>query len=271
MNIRNFTFRHNFTFYILHFTLALAAFTANAFDDVRLVYRGKVKKLVGTLAEEEVEMTFKLYPSKGSNDAFWSTTTNVLVDAEGRFQISLGGGGLAGQLDSCDAAWIGVSIGGESEQSPRQELMCAARAERSEVADSLAASPQIAQIDTGTMEAENIQATTVTVEGTSSIASDSTVSEHVVSEVDKLYVKGDVKFFSRSDPVELGSQTASGGGCSFGEAEANCVVVFSATDSDKMPGASMFFKKGEAIKIPSSAGLSDGTTVKAWRYDIGVE
>ena len=30
---------HNFTFYILHFTLAFAAFAANAYDDVQVTYR----------------------------------------------------------------------------------------------------------------------------------------------------------------------------------------------------------------------------------------
>ena len=255
---------------------ALAALTASAYDDVQVVYRGKVKRLIGTLVEGEVEMTFKLYPSKGSNDAFWSTTTNVLVDATGRFQVALrgtdsNGNNLAEQLDGCDAAWIGVSIDGESEQSPRQELTAAARAERAQVADSLAASPQIGQVDTGTLEAEGIRAMDVAVDGAVNVKVDGTVKESVVAEVPKVEAKGEVKFFSRSDPAELGTRTASGGGCSFGTAAKNCVVLFSTTNKDWMPGASVFFKKGETIEVPASAGLADGTTVKAWRYDIGAE
>ena len=121
---------------------------------------------------------------------------------------------------------------------------------------------------------ETLKAAHVTATNSDSaitVETGATVSEHVVSKVNKLYLKGDVQFFSREDPTDLGTQTASGGGCSFGTADANCVVVFSATSTDWMPAASMFFKQGEEIAVPSAANLDDGTTVRAWKYNIGVE
>ena len=259
---------------ILFVVAALAALCAQAFDDVQVVYRGKLQKKGEKPEAGEVPVEFKLYTSKGAATAFWSQTTNVLLDAEGRFQVALRGDGLADALDEAGTAWIGVTVDGGSEQVPRQELTASPRAYKVELAEGLADSATIGSLETGTLEVETLKAAHVTATNSDSaisVETGATVSEHVVSKVNKLYIKGDVQFFSREDPTDLGTQTASGGGCSFGTADANCVVVFSATSTDWMPAASMFFKQGEEIAVPSAASLDDGTTVRAWKYNIGVE
>ena len=48
-------------------------------------------------------------------------------------------------------------------------------------------------------------------------------------------------------------------------------AVFSATGTDLMPGACIMFKKGASIRLPSSAGLPNGASVRCWVYPIGAE
>ena len=49
------------------------------------------------------------------------------------------------------------------------------------------------------------------------------------------------------------------------------IAVFSATGTDLMPGACLMFRKGQAIELPSSAGLPNGASVRCWVYPIGAE
>ena len=86
-----------------------------------------------------------------------------------------------------------------------------------------------------------------------------------------LPVKGKVRFFSGASPRDLGVQTASQGGCSFGNADSNGAALFTSENSDVMPGMTLFVKKGERIEIPRGANLPDGTTVRCRFYKIGVE
>ena len=74
---------------ILFVVAALAALCVQAFDDVQVVYRGKLQKKGEKPEAGEVPVEFKLYTSKGASKAFWSQSTNVLLDAEGRFQVAL--------------------------------------------------------------------------------------------------------------------------------------------------------------------------------------
>ena len=254
---------------------ALAAMASPASDDVQVVYRGRLAKAGAAPGAQTVSMEFRLYASKGDPAPSWSMATNVLVDAQGLFQVALRGEGLAEAVDGGRAAWIGVSVDGGKEQYPRQELMAAPFAAKAARADALAGSPEIGEVSAVAFSAEKLATESVSVDGKTSLPDTGPVTTTLALEGDwngaTLPAKGDVRFFGRSAPRDLGTKTASGGGCEFGTADGNCVAVFAATGTDRMPAASMLFKKGEEIALPAAAGLPDGATVRCFVYSIGVE
>jgi len=261
------------------FAFAIAATVAAAYDDVQITYRGHLKENGLTPSEQTVKMVFRLYGDIKSTTASWSTTNDaVRINSQGLFQVALRGEGLAEAIDSGKANWIGVSIADGKEQYPRQALLAAARAEKAAVATGLSDSPSV-----GTVTARSVVADSLSVSGPLDIggkvsAPSAASSAAAVSMEAKLAaawytleMKGKVRFFAAGEPQDLGTRTASGGGCSFSSAECNCVALFTAENSDIMPGMSQFVKKGKRIEISSNANLPDGTTVRCRVYPIGVE
>lgn len=262
---------------VLSVLAALAALAASGADDVQVTYRGRLRAAGAAPAEQTLPMEFRLYAAKGSAEASWTMATNVLVDAQGLFQVALRGDGLAAAIDEGRARWIGVSVDGGKEQYPRQELLAAPSAEKAERADALAAGAEIGEADVGAVESKSLSVEAISIGGTSSIpvagpvpTTVETVGQWFASS-STLSARGAVRFFSRANPITLAAATASGGGCSFGAASRNCVAVFAATGTDRMPAASMFFKKGEEIAVPAAAGLPDNAKVRCLVYPIGLE
>ena len=253
-----------------------AALAASAFDGVQVTYRGRLHRGGTDPMPETVSMTFRLYAAKDAAESSWtSADMTVPVNADGLFQVALRGEGLAEAIDAGGAQWIGVSVDGGKEQYPRQELLAAPQAAKAERADALAASPEIGEVSTDTFTAENLSTENVSIAGKTTIPATAPVATTIALEGDwngaSLPVKGDVRFFSRATPRDLGTMTATGGGCSFCVADVNCVALFMATGTDIMPAASMLFKKGETIEMPTTAGLPDGVVVRCLVYPIGVE
>ena len=265
---------HNFTFYILHFTLAFAAFAANAYDDVQVTYRGRVRENGVAPAAQTVSMTFSLYAKKQDVTPLWTTEiSEVRIATNGLFQVALRGPDLAGVIDTGRVGGIGVAMGGGREQYPRQALMANPCASKAAIAERLADSPSVRTAAVARVEAKTFAVSELSVGGAVKISSSAAapVDVRLTKAWWTLPVKGNVRFFSGANPRDLGTRTASGGGCSFGTADCNCVALFTSENSDVMLGLSLFVKKGNAIEIPQAAGLNNGTVVRCRLYKIGVE
>ena len=269
--------RRNSAFYILHFACALAAFAAAAYDDVQVVYRGRLRKNGGALpAAETVDMSFRLYADKGDTTPSWSRDGHaVQINGDGLFQVALRGDGLADAINAGRVHWIGVSVDGGSEQYPRQALIASPRAGRAARADALLASPSVATAKVEKATAKVMSVETLSVSGATTLPSGSSSSPVSMSVAHNapwatLPFKGEVRFFSRGEPRDLGTASFSGG-CSFGDASENCVALFTAEGSDAMPGLSRYVRKGDPISLDSGAGLSSGTSVRCRVYPIGAE
>ena len=257
----------------LLFACALAIGPAAAFDDVQVTYRGRLWQNAAPPTRRSVNMTFRLYAEKGAEVPLWtSDEMTVALDAQGLFQTALRGAGLAGALDA-GATWVGVMVNGGKEQYPRQELLASPYAAKAARADALAESASVKTAAVKRVEAKALLVSTLDVSGEITLPQSSVVSVAVDMQRGNslLPVRGSVKFFSRAAPRDLGTKTASGGGCSFGAAGFNCAALFMATGTDVMPAMSLFFKKGETVAVPSSAGLPNGVTVRCLVYPIGVE
>lgn len=253
---------------------ALAALAARASDDVQVTYRGRLQAAGAAPAAQTLAMEFRLYADKGSATPSWTMSTNVLVDAQGLFQVALRGDGLAEAIDEGRARWIGVSIAGGKEQYPRQELLAAPQASKAALAGSLADSPRIGEASAGSVRADSLSTGTISVAGAASVPTESPLPMSVSAEGDwagsTLPARGDVRFFGRAEPRVLDARPASGGGCSFGAADCNCAAYLTTLGLD-LPGVTLLFKQGEEIAVPAAAGLPNGTTVHCFVYPVGVE
>ncbi len=257
------------------FLVSLAAACALAFDDVQVTFRGRLQKNGANPAAQTVDMTFRLYASKGSAQASWETTkSGVSVDSSGLFQVALRGDGLADAIDAGNANWIGVTIGNGKEQYPRQALLAAPRAEKAAVVGRLADSPSIKTAVVDRVEANALSVRSLSIAGGVTLSKSETPAAMEVAMTKSghtLPVKGKVRLFSGASPRDMGTQTASGGGCSFGTASSSCAALFTSESSDVMPGMTLLFKKDETLAVPSTAALPDGTVVRCRVYSIGIE
>lgn len=253
----------------------MIAVCALAFDDVQVTYRGRLRENGGIPSPQTVSMRFSLYAEKKDATPSWTAVIPAVgIDHDGLFQVALRGEGLAGVIDEGRANWIGVAIGDGKEQYPRQALTANPHAERAEVAERLADSPSVKTAAVGRVEAKTLSASSIAIGGTMSIPKTSAIPPVDVKLTKTwwtLPVKGNVRFFSGATPRDLGLTIVSGGACSFGYADCNCVALFTSENSDVMPGMSLFFKKDEQIRLPSSVGLDTGTLVRCRIYPIGVE
>ena len=264
--------------YSMKKTMSIAALMiaacALAFDDVQATYRGRVRENGVAPAAQVVSMTFRLYAKKQDAAAAWTNNIqDVHIDANGLFQVALRGEGLAEVIDAGRANWIGVSIRNGKEQYPRQALMASPYASKAAIAEHLADSPSVKTAAVARVEAKTFAVSELSVGGTVKISSTAAapVDVKLTARWWTLPVKGNVRFFSGANPRGLGTRTASGGGCSFGTADCNCVALFTSENSDVMPGMSLFFKKNDTIELSSAVGLQNGTVVRCRLYKIGVE
>ena len=252
----------------------MAAVCVLAFDDVQITYRGRLKENGVAPVAQAVSMNFRLYAKKNDAAPSWTAVVpDVPIGANGLFQVALRGEGLGDVIDAGKANWIGVAINDGKEQYPRQALMASPYASKAAVAECLADSPSVKTAAVASVATTAFTVSELSVGGT--VKSAASASAPVDVKLTKpwwtLPVKGNVRFFSGANPRDLGTRTASGGGCTFGSADCNCVALFTSENSDVMPGLSLFVKRGEAIEIPQAAGLNNGTVVRCRLYRIGID
>ena len=101
-----------------------------------LVYQGRLTSTSGAPLTGSQSVTFRLYASSSSGTALWSETHNVALDENGVFTIELGGTDPLdeGVFDG-NRRFLGMTLAGGSEMTPRQLISSAAYAVSAKTAE----------------------------------------------------------------------------------------------------------------------------------------
>ncbi|NQU16883.1 MAG: hypothetical protein HQ564_02360, partial [Candidatus Saganbacteria bacterium] len=103
-----------------------------------LSYQGKLTDSGGTVITATKSMTFNLYSSVTGGSTLWTETQNVTVEA-GIYSVLLGSV-TALTLDFNTPYYLGVTVGSDSEMTPRKQLASAPSAFNADLLDGLNAS-----------------------------------------------------------------------------------------------------------------------------------
>ena len=110
---------------------------ANTGINVQMHYQGLLRDGAGTaVSDGNYDMVFRLYSAASGGTALWTGTHtagngNAVGVTNGVFSVLLGSGtgnSLAGVDFNQDSLWLGVTVGTDSEMSPRQRLAASAYA-----------------------------------------------------------------------------------------------------------------------------------------------
>jgi hypothetical protein len=102
--------------------LFLLTSTAHAEAPARIPIQGYLTTATGSPIDGAVEVTFTLYASPNGPDGALFSETRSVSAAEGRFALQLGDGGAPmdlGLFRDVDGLWLGISVDGDREMSPR--------------------------------------------------------------------------------------------------------------------------------------------------------
>ncbi len=144
--------------------LAAIAICAHAEEDFSFVYRGRINP-AGVTMPATVPVTYSLYKDANGGDPAWTGTEAVRPNSDGLFQCMLSGDGVAAAFTNANARFLGVSINGEAEQYPRQEIFAAPVVDRSIMADQLMPGGTVDTMDTSAIWAKNATFGSLTVTG----------------------------------------------------------------------------------------------------------
>jgi hypothetical protein len=124
--------------------LALTTTTATAAVPDTLHYQGYLTNAVGdpvhcpdavACPDETFDLTFQLYDSAEGGDPLWEETHEAVPIVRGTFDVELGSEGPIDPAVLSDPTWLGLSVNGSAEMAPRQRLVSAAFALRSQAAE----------------------------------------------------------------------------------------------------------------------------------------
>lgn len=118
-------------------TLTAASASGWASADVprTISYQGVLKEVGGDIVSDgDYELTFRLYDTPDDLYVLWAETDTVSV-SDGVFNVILGKR-TSLDLEFDETYWLGVSVGGDPELTPRVELTASPYAFRAAVADS---------------------------------------------------------------------------------------------------------------------------------------
>ncbi len=92
-------------------------------------YQGELTDPSGTPLDTTVAMTFKIYGVSNGGSAIWTETHPSVAVVSGLFDVSLGS--ITGLFDTFSAnRWLGVTVGSNSEMTPREQIVSVAHAFR---------------------------------------------------------------------------------------------------------------------------------------------
>ena len=111
------------------FALMLALASAALAIPLQINYQGKLADTGGAPLDTTVAMTFTVYTQSSGGTALWSETHPAVSVVDGIFTAKLGSVTV---LDDffINPVWLGVTVGGDSELSPREQFSSVAHAYR---------------------------------------------------------------------------------------------------------------------------------------------
>jgi hypothetical protein len=128
--------------HLLAFALLLAGAATGAAAPQLVNYQGILADAAGAPLEGSHDLTFRIYPDSLAGTALWSEDHPGVTVEKGLFQVILGGAGLAPltpDLFDGGERWLGITVDGGDELSPRMRLTSVPWALRAAVADSVRA------------------------------------------------------------------------------------------------------------------------------------
>ncbi|MCC6477490.1 hypothetical protein IT157_10595 [bacterium] len=109
---------------------ALLSVVISAFAIPQLInYQGQLTSPSGTPLDTTVAMSFALYDSVSGGTAVWTETHPSVTVTDGLFSVQLGSVTSLPDVFAVNR-WLGVTVGGDTELSPREQLISVAYAYR---------------------------------------------------------------------------------------------------------------------------------------------
>lgn len=137
-----------------------------------LQFAGTLKDAAMRPVTGAASVTFAIYSDQDGGTALWSETQNVLADANGHFNVLLGGAtvnGIPAELfGTGQSRWLGISTA-RSAEMPRVLLASVPYALRAADADTLGGLPASAYVTTQSLAASNARATTPIAGGNTTV------------------------------------------------------------------------------------------------------
>jgi hypothetical protein len=170
-------------------------------------YQGYLVNTNGEPLSATVNMTFALYATAQGDSALWTETHQQVEITNGVFSLILGNTTSFDNESLEGKRYLGVTVGGDPEMAPRQQLTSAFFAMRAGVAESVkAATVGTEAITDGAVTAEKIALQTITGDKIADL------SGHNVTELDGVTDVGSGKIISDAEREKLASLTPGGNG-----------------------------------------------------------
>lgn len=121
----------------LLFVMVLAFSSVSAEVPQMINYQGKLTTADGGCVEDTtISMTFKIYADSVNFDSLWSETHNSVTVEDGIFNVLLGSvTSIPDSVFDGSTRYLGITVGGDPEMTPRKPIVSVGYAFRSEFAD----------------------------------------------------------------------------------------------------------------------------------------
>lgn len=131
-------------------------------DNTEMQISGYLVDSDGTACSGSQTITFNIYSDSTGGTSLWSETDTVTCE-DGVYTATLGDDQLFGGLfTDNDTLYLGVTVSGDSEMTPRANLVSCPFAQRATVADSFSGTLSASSIASGTVGADHLAADAVT-------------------------------------------------------------------------------------------------------------
>ncbi len=120
------------------FFVGMTACAVHAGVPMMINYQGYLADKDGEPVNSSVSMTFTLYNAEAGGSLLWTESHGNVSVTSGIFNVVLGGVNSLNESLINGTLYLGVSVGSDSEMTPRRKLASTAYAIRAAVADSLA-------------------------------------------------------------------------------------------------------------------------------------
>ena len=156
--------------------LALLLIAANAFAVPQLInYQGQLATGINSTPDTTVAMTFTIYNASESGTSLWTETHPAVVVNGGLFKVALGSQTTLPDVFSGNC-WIGVTVGEDTEMTPREQITTSAHAYRVGTVDGATGGHVSSNVSIGTGTTAGGQSTFAAGENNSASAGFSNIS-----------------------------------------------------------------------------------------------